>query len=114
MMSEIRIDHIYRETATWDASVEWWSSLGFRVVDNWGDGTHHGARLTLGKAVVVLAEIADTDPPTNSVVFNTDELAALSDRTGRNIVVSHWGTSLISIEDPDGNTYTFETEIEVP
>jgi hypothetical protein len=46
------------------------------------------------------------------MVSGTHELAALSDRTGRNIGVSHWGSSAVSIEDPDGNRYMFETRNE--
>ena len=111
-MGGTHIDHIYRETASWEASIDWWKSLGFIVAESWGAGSHRGAQLTLGNAVVVLAETSDSDRPANSVVFGTDELAALSNRIGRNIVVSHWGTSLISIEDPDGNRYTFETRNE--
>lgn len=111
-MSHVSIDHIYRETSTWETSIQWWQSLGFTIADSWGSDEHRGTRLTLDDATVVLAEISNDSRPADSVVLSTDDLAALSHRTGHNIVVSHWGTSLIAIEDPNGNRYIFETRNE--
>lgn len=107
------IDHLYRETARWDSTVDWWMSLEFTVTDRWGSRAHRGARLVWGGAVVIAAEIEAAAGAADAVFFPTDELVALSTRTGRNIVETHWGSSLISAEDPDGNTYHFETRNEI-
>lgn len=38
-MTDLRLDHLYRETNHWTDSVAWWSNLGFTFVEQWGRGT---------------------------------------------------------------------------
>jgi hypothetical protein len=102
------LDHLYRETNHWSDSVAWWGSVGFTFVEQWGAEPHRAGRLECGTAVVVLAEVPASSSPTSSVFLATDDLAALSRRTGEATTDTHWGTTMVSLTDPDGRTYNFE------
>ena len=67
------IDHIYAETADWDATVAFWHGLGFEFTSRWGDEGHRAGRLESGTAAVVVAEIPAGQEPDSSVFFHLDD-----------------------------------------
>ncbi len=69
-MTDLRFDHLFRETNHSAGSVAWWSELGFTFVEQWGRET---AR-----------------------------------QTGSEVVETHWGTRIVSGNDPEGCKYNFE------
>ena len=103
----MELDHLYRETVDWEASVAFWERLGFTFLEQWGSQPHRAGRLTSGEASVVLAE-TDSRAPSHSVFVNVDDLDAVAVRTGVAAVDTHWGTRMVSLNDPDGRTYNFE------
>jgi hypothetical protein len=107
-MPEVRIDHLYRETTHWIESVAWWRRLGFEFAATWGQEPHRAGTLVNGRASVVLAEVGSEASPDQSTFLATDDLAALSDAVGVDIVDTHWGTRMVSLTDPDGRTYNIE------
>lgn len=108
----MHFDHIYRETHYWDDSLVWWMNLGYSMVERWGEDPHRAAKLRSGDMVVVLAESAPGETVRQSMFIATHDLADIADRTGRTIVNTHWGTEMVSAEDPDGRSYNFETRNE--
>jgi hypothetical protein len=102
----MRLDHLYRETAHWDASVAFWEKLGFGFAEQWGSEPHRAGRLVNGEVGIVLAE--SPDRPTDSVFVATEDLDHVSNALGVPIVDTHWGTRMASATDPDGRTYNFE------
>lgn len=107
-MPEISLDHLYRETHHWDASVAWWERLGFSFDEQWGDEPHRAGRLVNGTTTVVLAETSPDQHARASVFLATGDLDAVSQVTGVAITETHWGTTMVSLTDPDGRTYNIE------
>jgi catechol 2,3-dioxygenase-like lactoylglutathione lyase family enzyme len=103
------IDHLYAETADWDASVEFWERLGFAFVERWGSEGHRAGRLQIEDAVVVLAEVTDREPSFN-VYLAIDGEPDPGD--GAHVVDqphdTHWGTRLARVRDPEGRVYGLE------
>ena len=107
-MPRIDLDHLYRETHHWVDSVAWWSNLGFTVTEQWGEEPHRAGSLRKDDAVVVLAEVPGDATPGQATFLATDDVDAVSRRTGVPVVDTHWGTRMVSVTDPDGRTYNFE------
>jgi hypothetical protein len=107
-MPEISLDHLYRETHHWDASVAWWQRLGFSFAEQWGEVPHRAGRLVNEHCVVVLAEVSPDQRVRESVFLATSDLDAVSEVTGVAIAETHWGTTMVSLTDPDGRTYNIE------
>jgi hypothetical protein len=107
-MPRMTLDHLYRETRHWEESVAWWGNLGFTFAERWGGEPHRAGRLECGGAVVVLAEVPATAEPASSVFLASDDIADLSMRTGAPVIETHWGTTMVSLTDPDGHIYHFE------
>ena len=53
-------DHLYIESRSFKESTAFWESLGFQLVEEWGDEGHQAGRLQAGSAAIVLVEC---DPP---------------------------------------------------
>lgn len=107
-MSDIALDHLYRETHHWAESVSWWSTLGFAFDETWGVEPHRAGRLVNGSAEVVLAEVPHDAAPAASVFLSAADLDAVAAATGSDVVGTHWGTTMVSLTDPDGRTYHIE------
>lgn len=106
----MRLDHLYRETTDWDASVAFWHRLGFGFDHQWGEEPHRAGRLVGGDAVVVLAEIergADTE---GTPFFDVSDIREFSQLADAPVVETHWGTQMVTVTDPDGRSYRFEQE----
>lgn len=106
------LDHLYRETAHWDASVAFWERLGFAFAEQWGSEPHRAGRLVNGNTSIVLAE--SPDEPGASTFIATDDLEAIASALDSPIVDTHWGTRMVSATDPDGRIYNFEPRSESP
>lgn len=109
-MTRIGLDHLYRETHHWAASVAWWEALGFAFTEQWGSEPHRAGRLANGAASVVLAEAPSDRSLAASVFLTTDDLDAVATATHSEITETHWGTTMVSLSDPDGRTYNIEPE----
>lgn len=107
-MAAIAFDHLYRETHHWDASVAWWETLGFAFVEMWGEEPHRAGRLVNGETSVVLAETPEHQQAGSSTFLATDDLAAVAEATGSVAAETHWGTTMVSLTDPDGRSYAIE------
>ncbi len=118
-MSIEAIDHLYVETASFDAALEFWTALGFRVADQWGEGGHRACRLESGAAAVVLAQPDDGAQPCPVTVHfrvpDVDRMAAdVADPGGDRVSVevppedTHWGTRWMRVRDPDGRVFSIE------
>ncbi len=109
-MTDLRLDHLNRETKHWTDSVAWWGNLGFSFVEQWGEEPNRAGRLQRDTSVVVLAEVGSRDEVTESVFLVTDDLVQIARRTGSDVVETHWGARIVAVTDPDGRTYNFEFE----
>ena len=107
-MAGIDLDHLYRETHHWDASVAWWAILGFSFAEEWGQEPHRAGRLVNGTTAVVLAEVPADQGARSSTFLRTDDLSAIAEATGEDTTETHWGTTMVSVTDPDGRTYDIE------
>lgn len=107
-MSDLALDHLYRETHEWEASVEWWSALGFSFTETWGSAPHRAGRLACGRASVVLAEVPTDADAGDAVFLTTGHLEGLAASLDSDISDTHWGTRMISLVDPDGRRYHVE------
>jgi len=112
-VTDLRLDHLYRETTKWDASVAWWMALGFSMVEQWGEEPHRAGKLQRDEASVVLAEVDPSTQPAGSVFLATSDIEAVATRAGVEVVDTHWGTRMVSVTDPDGRTYNFEPSNQV-
>lgn len=112
-MTHLDLDHLYRETRDWDGSVAFWEGLGFEFTDQWGDAPHRAGRLVAGASEVVLAETDGNREPVATPFFATRSLDDVATATGVPIERTHWGTTMITVVDPDGRTYHIEQEESV-
>ncbi len=107
------IDHLYIESRSFKEALSFWSSLGFRLVEEWGDDGHQAGRLEAGQAVIVLVE---SDTPAVDIHFRVTEPEALTaalERDGGSAVVqalepTHWGTRWMKVRDPDARVFVLE------
>ena len=111
------IDHIYVETADYDAARAFWTQLGFSAESEWGDGDHRAGKFVCGTAAVVLATAHGTAKPCGPTVhLHVEQTAqaqkALDAADGIRVLVrdepTHWGTRWIRVADPDGNEWVLE------
>jgi catechol 2,3-dioxygenase-like lactoylglutathione lyase family enzyme len=105
------IDHLYVETSDWEASVAFWTGLGFEFVEQWGSEGHRAGRLDSAAAAVVLAEVTDRAPELN-VFFALSDAAAFAPAAGVDVIMplhdTHWGTRMIRVRDPEGRVHALE------
>ncbi len=107
-------DHLYIESAHWDASREFWMSLGLTEVATWGEGGHRACKLASDQFAVVLAESSSPCSPTMhlSVDDAKDVQRELQGAPGVKITTpaenTHWGTSWIRVATPDGHEIALE------
>ena len=105
-MAAVRLDHLYRETHSWDESTAWWTALGYALVDTWGTEPYRAGILSRDRMRIVLAEVPGANEPGESVFVATDDLDDIATRSGCDVIDTHWGTVMVT--DPDGRTYNFE------
>jgi catechol 2,3-dioxygenase-like lactoylglutathione lyase family enzyme len=107
------IDHLYIESWSFKDAVAFWESLGFKLVEEWGDDGHQAGRLEAGSAFIVLVE---SDTPTVDIHFRMNEAEALSESLTRDdhaavvlpLEPTHWGTRWMRVQDPDGRNFVLE------
>lgn len=107
------IDHLYIESRSFKDAVAFWESLGFRLVEEWGEDGHQAGRLEAGSAVIVLAE---SDTPTLDIHFRINDADDLSAGLTGNDRVSvaqpleptHWGTRWMRVQDREGRDFVLE------
>lgn len=107
------IDHLYIECRSFKDTLAFWESLGFRLVEEWGEDGHQAGRLESGSAAVVLAE---SDHPTLDIHFrigDADDLDAGLAGNDRVVVTqalepTHWGTRWMRVKDPEGRAFVLE------
>ena len=107
------IDHLYIESRSFKDAVAFWESVGFRLVEEWGEDGHQAGRLEAGGAVIVLAE---SDTPTVDIHFRVNDAERLNDGLAGDDRVSvvqpleatHWGTRWMRVQDPDGRNFVLE------
>ena len=111
------IDHVYVETADYDAARAFWEELGFSAESEWGEGGHRAGKFVRGSAAVVLATAHGGGKPCGPTVHlrvasTSQAQAALDASGGVNVVVrdepTHWGTRWMRVADPDGNVWVLE------
>jgi catechol 2,3-dioxygenase-like lactoylglutathione lyase family enzyme len=112
------IDHLFIETRDFERSVAFWQTLGFRLVEQWGEGGYKAGLLRSEMAVVVLAPPrADSAPAEVTVHFRVAD----ADATARQLAESgasdaietppedtHWGTRWLRVRDPEGHVFALE------
>lgn len=106
-MKDLRLDHLYRETAHWSESVAWWTTLGLAFAEQWGSEPHRAGRLVRDDLIVVLAEV-DVNTPSQAVFVAASDIDEIAERAGAPVAETHWGTRMVTVTDPDGRTYNFE------
>jgi catechol 2,3-dioxygenase-like lactoylglutathione lyase family enzyme len=104
-MSVRKIDHVYLETRSFEATVEFWQGLGFKLAATWGTDGHRAGRLESGDAYIVFAESAE---PLLNVHFSLPDADAFAASRGLTVEKTHWGARLIQAKDPDGRTVVLE------
>ncbi len=109
-MTRLEFDHLYRETHDWESSVEFWARLGFRFVEQWGEPPHRAGRLARDGTWLVLAETVLGREPSAVPFLVTDSLEEIADATNTVAESTHWGTTMVTLTDPDGRTYHIEQE----
>jgi hypothetical protein len=103
------IDYLYLETRNWGKSVKFWQRLGWQLVLDLGSS----GRLEPpgGGPGVFLEEVSPEAPLAEGVYLRlNDPEAPISppvDLVGEPIV-SHWGTTLYTIRDPDGREFVLQ------
>jgi hypothetical protein len=107
---DLRLDHLYRETHHWEDSVAWWTNLGFRFTNQWGDEPHRAGTLVNAGTEVVLAEVPADTEPSSTTFLATDDIDGFAGRLGTTVEDTHWGTHMVTAVDPDGRTYNIERE----
>ena len=103
----LRLDHLYRETIHWEASVDFWETLGFAFVEQWGSEPHRAGTLARGATRIVLAEVEGSDVE-SAVFLAADDVDAFAHQAGVAVVDTHWGTRMATVTDPDGRVYRIE------
>ena len=111
---DLRLDHLYRETHHWEASVAWWDGLGFTFAHQWGEEPHRAAALSNGSSTVVLAEVPADSQPTAATFLATKNLEEAARQLDTDIIDTHWGTRMVTGTDPDGRIYNIEPASETP
>ncbi|MGI9642942.1 MAG: hypothetical protein ACR2N9_09175 [Acidimicrobiia bacterium] len=111
---DLRLDHLYRETHHWEASVAWWGTLGFTFAHQWGEEPHRAGALSNGSSTVVLAEVPADSQPTAATFLSTENLEESAHQLDTDIIDTHWGTRMVSGTDPDGRIYNIEPASEAP
>ncbi len=107
------IDHLYIESPSFKDALAFWESLGFRLVEEWGEDGHQAGRLEAGTAVIVLAQ---SDTPTLDIHFRVSDPENLSAGLAGNerVVVAqpleptHWGTRWMRVRDAEGRDFVLE------
>lgn len=105
---DLRLDHLYRETHQWAASVDFWTSLGFSFAQQWGEEPHRAGILVRDGASIVLAEVGHDSTTKATVFFASGDVDAFAAQAGAEVVDTHWGTRLTTVTDPDGRVYNIE------
>ena len=105
------IDHLYVETNAWEASVDFWTRLGFSQASEWGEPGHRAGRFEAGAAAVVLAE-ASGSAPAMALHFAVHGADGSEDLPGvvTPLEDTHWGTRWIRVQDPDGRVHVLEQD----
>ena len=106
-VTDMTLNHLYRETSHWEESVAFWTQLRMTFVEQWGEEPHRAGKLANDRLIILLAE-TDSDEPSQSVFISTVSLGDIAAKTDTKIVETHWGTTMVSVTDPDGRTYNFE------
>ena len=107
---DVHLDHLYRETTRWEESTEFWSRLGFSFAEQWGEPPHRAGRLTRDTASLVLAEVSEGAGMASTPFFEVSDIAEFSGEADADVVATHWGTHMVTVTDPDGRTYHFESK----
>jgi catechol 2,3-dioxygenase-like lactoylglutathione lyase family enzyme len=107
---QMRLDHLYRETTDWEASVAFWNGLGFAFDHRWGEEPHRAGRLVGDDAAIVLAEIEPGSATEGTPFFDVSDIREFGRLADAPVVETHWGTQMVTVTDPDGRTYRFEQE----
>jgi catechol 2,3-dioxygenase-like lactoylglutathione lyase family enzyme len=112
------IDHLFIETRDFDGSVAFWQTLGFRLVERWGEGGYQAGMLRSDGAVIVLAPPRQADAPAQVTVHfritDADAAARLLLDGGDGAAIetppedTHWGTRWLRVRDPDGRVFALE------
>lgn len=108
----LRLDHLYRETRDWQASVVWWNNLGLSFERQWGEEPHRAGVLANGTTTVVLAEVPASAEPSANTFLTTTDIEVAARQLGTDVVDTHWGTRMVTGTDPDGRIYTIEPASE--
>ncbi|MEN8040582.1 MAG: hypothetical protein ABFR95_03675 [Actinomycetota bacterium] len=109
-MTDLRFDHLYRETHHWDDSVAFWKTLGFSFTQQWGETPHRAGSLRSSDVTIVLAEVDSTTRLGESTFISTTDLEQIGNDLGTTPAETHWGTMMVTATDPDGRVYNFETK----
>ena len=107
------IDHLYIESPSFKDALAFWESLGFSLVEEWGEDGHQAGRLEAGSAVIVLAE---SDTPTLDIHFRINDAENLSEGLAgservdvvQSLEPTHWGTRWMRVKDGEGRGFVLE------
>jgi catechol 2,3-dioxygenase-like lactoylglutathione lyase family enzyme len=115
-MAVTGLDHLFLETHDFAKTRQFWEAVGFRLIDQWGEGAHRAGRFSAGDLTIVVAEVSQEAPPRIDIYLAVDESVAMMQRLqaagGVTITKplhhSHWGTELIGLKDADGRAVWLE------
>jgi len=111
------LDHLFLETHSFEQSANFWEGLGFKLEQKWGDQGHSAGLLRCDEAVIVLAEVSQSERPKQDIHFTMADPEKTMERLEQDLRVritqplhdSHWGTRLIQVQDPDGRVFWLES-----
>lgn len=103
-MSVTGIHHLLVETHNWGRSVKFWQELGWTLVED--HGTSGKLTPRAGGAYIWLSEVAPDKAPVIDAYFDLADPDAFAPARPVEVVeplaVTHWGTKVMSVRDPDG------------
>lgn len=109
MMVVEGIEYVYLETRNWGKSVKFWQQLGFVLVLDLGSSGK--LEPPGGGPGIFLEEVSPETPLAQGVYLNVESpdfaLEPPVEPVGKPIV-SHWGTQLQIVRDPDGREFTLQ------
>jgi len=98
------LGHLDIETHQWEASVSFWSALGFSFSTEWETEGHRGGRLESGSAAMVLAEVPEEQTPAFSPFFTLEDATDYVVGEGASVITPLEDTRWIRVRDAEGSS----------
>lgn len=103
------IDYVYLETRDWRAARAFWEALGWSVTLDLG--TSGRLEPPGGGCGVFLQEASPEVPLSHGVYLRLDDQGFVPPKGVTAVggpITSHWGSTLITVRDPDGREFVLQ------